>query len=303
MSQLKALVTHEKRKHRKKKAHFSGFVLGIIICAVGLFVIARERAEAPITESVQTPRTETAIEKPSVSEESYDVIKNRLVGQFGQATPTGWSEKAPGVKTQFTANSKTIALTFDACGGEYDKALIEYLEKENIPATLFVTGLWIDRHPEDFIELSKKPLFEIENHGLNHKPCSISGNSAYDIAGTKNVGEAADEIELNAQKINSLIGRKPKFYRSGTAYTDEICPQIAAALNEKVVSYTVVGDAGGTLTAEQVKITLLSAKSGDIVLMHMNKPGSGTLPGIMAAIPELKAKGYTFAKLESIELK
>ena len=93
----------------------------------------------------------------------------------------------------------------------------------------------MDANPEIFKTLARNPLFEIENHGLNHKTCSAIGRSVYGIKRTKSVGEIYDEIELNALKILNLTGRKPKYYRPGAAYCDEICVEIANALGYEVV--------------------------------------------------------------------
>src|SRR5690625_2929022 len=63
--------------------------------------------------------------------------------------PVEWGEHVSGVKTRIKTDKKKFALTFDACGGDhgngYDEELIEFLKKEQIPATLFVNERWIDR--------------------------------------------------------------------------------------------------------------------------------------------------------------
>jgi peptidoglycan/xylan/chitin deacetylase (PgdA/CDA1 family) len=70
-------------------------------------------------------------------------------------------ERVKRVKTKLNTDQKLIALTFDACGGPrgkgYDAKLIKYLKREKIPATLFISGKWIDANPEIFGELTKEP--------------------------------------------------------------------------------------------------------------------------------------------------
>jgi peptidoglycan/xylan/chitin deacetylase (PgdA/CDA1 family) len=181
--------------------------------------------------------------------------------------------------------------------------LIQYLETEKISATLFISGRWMDANPEIFKKLSKNPLFEIQNHGLNHKPSSAIGRSVYGIEGTKSVGEIYDEIELNALKILNLSGRKPKYYRPGTAYCDEICVEIANALEYEVVNFSARGDAGATYSKKQVKEALSKALPSSIILLHMNHPESETAEGVIAAIPELKRRGFRFVKLSEFGLR
>jgi peptidoglycan/xylan/chitin deacetylase (PgdA/CDA1 family) len=200
-----------------------------------------------------------------------------------------------------------IALTFDACGGPrgsgYDRRLVEYLKTEKIPATLFISGKWIDGNLDIFLELARNPLFEIENHGLNHKPCSVNGRLAYGIKGTKSIDEVVTEIEQNSRKIDGLTGRKSKCYRPGASTCDEICVEIAGLLGYEVVSFSVLGDAGATYSKRQVKEALLKASPSSIVLMHMNHPEGETAEGVMEAIPELRKKGLTFVKLSECDLR
>jgi peptidoglycan/xylan/chitin deacetylase (PgdA/CDA1 family) len=234
-------------------------------------------------------------------------IRDKIISEYTPKVPKEWGEKVKGVKTKLDTDQKVIALTFDACGGpkggRYDARLMKYLDGEKIPATLFVSGKWIDANLEVFKDLSKNPLFDIGNHGLSHRPCSTTGRSAYGIEGTKNVEEIFDEIELNALKIEAFIGRKPKYYRPGTAYSDEICVEIAGALGYEVVTFSLLGDGGATFRSSQVKETLLNAPPSSIILLHMNRPESGTAEGVIQAIPELKKRGFSFVKLSDHNLK
>jgi peptidoglycan/xylan/chitin deacetylase (PgdA/CDA1 family) len=202
---------------------------------------------------------------------------------------------------------KVIALTLDACGSArgkgVDTRLMDFLEQERIPATLFINALWIDANPDLFRRLAANPLFEIGNHGLRHKPASVSGRSVYGIEGTKDAGELVEEIELNARKIEALSGTRPRLYRSGTAYYDEVAVEISQTLGHEVAGFSVLGDAGATYSAAQVRAALLGATPGDVVLSHMNHPESGTAAGIIAAVPELRRRGFIFVRMSDYPLK
>ncbi|MEZ4311381.1 MAG: polysaccharide deacetylase family protein [Polyangiaceae bacterium] len=199
------------------------------------------------------------------------------------------------------ATEPTIALTFDACGGPggdgYDGALIEYLRRERVPATLFVTSKWIAARRAAAELLASESLFEIENHGSAHRPCSVTGRSAYDIRGTRNLSDAIDEIQRGALSIRALTGRSPRFYRPGTAFFDDVCLDAAAGLGQRAAGFAVNGDGGTGFSRAQVKAALVKAKDGSIVLLHMNHPTSGTARGVMDAVPILRARGVKFVRL------
>jgi peptidoglycan/xylan/chitin deacetylase (PgdA/CDA1 family) len=236
----------------------------------------------------------------------YAPLKEGLIARFGALTPREWGERVTGVKSRIAGSAGVVALTLDACGSPrgmgLDRRLMEFLEREKIPATLFINGRWIEPNRADFDRLAKSPLFEIANHGHRHRPASATGRAAYGIAGTASVAELVDEIELNARTITELTGRRPRFYRSGTAYYDEVAVQVAAALGHQVAGFSLLGDAGATFTREQVRSALLGARGGDIVILHMNRPESGTAAGVMDAIPELKRRGLRFVRLSEMEL-
>lgn len=225
---------------------------------------------------------------------------------FYDQTPKEWGEQVTGVKTRFITDKKEMALTFDACGGVgsdgYDAELIEFLRQEEIPATLFISDLWIKANKDLFLELSDDPLFQIENHGTRHKPLSVNGGEAWGIAATNSPDEVFTEIMTNHNTVNELTGREMTLFRSGTAFYDEIAVEIAEALGYQVVNFNILGDAGATFTSEQVEQSLLSATPGSIALLHMNQPSSGTAAGVQAAIPQLIEQGFQFVLLNGREL-
>ncbi|MDP3302431.1 MAG: polysaccharide deacetylase family protein [Sulfuricurvum sp.] len=225
---------------------------------------------------------------------------------YGQTPPQQWGENVTGVTTKFHPTKKEIALTFDACGGsarssQYDEALIEFLTANRIPATLFINARWIDANPDIFMQLARNPLFEIANHGTAHKPLSVEGKSVYGIHGTASSDEVIAEIQGNNQKIEKLTGKRPLFFRAGTAYYDEQAVAVAHSLGMEIGGFSVLGDAGATFSAPRVAQQLTSAKSGDIVLLHMNHPEGGTRDGVIEGVKALLQEGYSFVKLSDVK--
>ena len=69
-------------------------------------------------------------------------------------------------------SSKKIALTFDACPtgkpDEYDEKVIDVLLREQVPATLFMSGRWVEKNMEKAKFLASQPQFEIAAHSYYH---------------------------------------------------------------------------------------------------------------------------------------
>ena len=245
-------------------------------------------------------------EQPSSSKKEYEIFRKNIAVEFENQTPKQWGENVKGVKTKLFTNEKVIALTMDACGSPlgmgYDEKLINFLEQENIPATLFINARWINKNLSTLKKLSLNPLFEIANHGLEHKPASVNGKSIYGLNGTNSVEGLVDEIELNARKIESITHKRPKYFRSGTAYYDEVAVRVANKLNHQVVGFSILGDAGATYSTKKVKEAFLKAKKGEIAIIHMNHPESQTAIGTIEAIKELKKEGFRFVRLSDYKL-
>ena len=231
------------------------------------------------------------------------IPENRVSASM--STSPYWGEILPGVKTRLATTQKMMALTFDACGSAndgVDERIISTLNRYQIPATFFISGRWMARHPVAFMQLARNPLFEIENHGLNHQPASTHGYSAYGIAGTPNATALYNEVEANAQRIAQVTGRRPTLYRSGTAFYDAEAITHLQGWGYQPVGFSILGDAGASYTRHQVKEALLRARPGDIAIMHANHPEKDAGQGLAEALPILLQQGWRFTQLQHAPL-
>jgi peptidoglycan/xylan/chitin deacetylase (PgdA/CDA1 family) len=224
-----------------------------------------------------------------------------VAARYAGRKPTTWGMDVQGVDATIPgAGGRTLALTFDACGGaggsRIDTGLIDVLRRNQVPATLFLNQRWVRSNQAYAEQLVADPLFRIGNHGTRHLPLSVSGRSAYGIIGTRSAQEVVDEVWGNHEYLRSLTGQAPTWFRCGTAHYDEVAVAIVRDLGYRVAGFASNGDSGATFTAAQVTSALTHAGSG-IVIMHMNQPGRGTMPGVAAALPTLKAGGTTFVHL------
>jgi peptidoglycan/xylan/chitin deacetylase (PgdA/CDA1 family) len=239
---------------------------------------------------------------------SYVNLKSKVVANFIHSRPGHWGEFVKGVDEDLKTRQKFIAFTFDACGGPkrngYDAELIGFLQREKIPATLFITGKWIDANFKTFMSLSKDTLFEIENHGFNHQPCALDGESEYGIHGTANAAQAFDEIEANAEKIEALTHHRPRYYRSATAFIDEAGARLAAKLGITAISFQVLSGDAVPYTPDSIieENVIKNVRPGAIVIMHFNHPEWYTCEAMKKIIPKLRKEGYHFVKIDKFQL-
>ena len=221
---------------------------------------------------------------------------------YRDRVPSAWVEAIPGVVRRVPVKEKIVFLTFDACGGARgsgaDTRIIALLRREKVPATLFINSRWIDANPKLFADLARDPLFSIQNHGYTHHPLSVTGRSVYGIAGTATPREVYEEIMGCDAKIAALTGKHPRFFRSGTAYYDDVAVRIASDLGYTIAGFDVLGDAGATYSAEKIEAAAQAIRPGSIVIYHMNQPKKATFAGLCRVIPKLKKQGWRFAKLK-----
>lgn len=227
------------------------------------------------------------------------VDRAALVARYAGVAPTSWGLQADGIVQALGTRDPVVALTFDACGGPsptssgcgFDRDLVELLRRLRVKATFFLNSRWIDANPRIADELVADPLFEIGNHGTRHMPLSVTGRSAYGEPGTSSPAEVYDEVAGNHAKLTALLGRPPRFFRSGTAHCDDVAVRICRELGEQVVNFSVNGDAGTTFTPAQVAAALRTVRGGDIVISHVNRPEHASAEGYAAGLPGLLARG------------
>lgn len=230
-----------------------------------------------------------------------------LIKKYKDIDSNNWGDKIDGIAYKLDTDEKVVALTFDACGGSelangYDREIIDYLREKQIPALLFVTKPWIEANMEAFNELTKDPLFEIGNHGSEHRPLSVKPRNVYGIDSTSSIRECIEEIMISAEYIESKTNKMPKYFRSGTAYADNVSLEILNDLGMKFIGYDIAGDAGATFNSAEILTEFQRVRPGSIILMHLNRPDGDSFEGLVKGIEYLESIGYKFAKISDYKL-
>lgn len=199
------------------------------------------------------------------------------------------------VITRLPTSDKFIALTFDACEGKgkpayLDQGVVDVLEREQVPFTIFATGLFAQRNEQALRRLASQPQVEIENHSFSH-PQHMERLDAAAVA-----AQVSDADRI----IAGITGKSPSFFRFPAGNYDARALKIVEDSGHRVVHWRFAsGDPAKGLTPRHLTDWVLSqARPGDVLIFHIN----GRAPATSVALPDilagLRAKGYRFVRLD-----
>ncbi|MGC4044273.1 MAG: polysaccharide deacetylase family protein [Armatimonas sp.] len=179
-----------------------------------------------------------------------------------------------------------VALTFDACWKtsprSFDRKIFQILQQKKAPATIFLGGYWMERFPRETQELAASPLLEFGNHTYLHvHPCSVSGP----------VLEA--ELQRTEAVFYRLTSRQmAPFYRPPFGEYDDTTVATVAHCGFKTVHWSIeTADPSPDQTAPVIlKESLMQARAGGIVVMHINGMGHHTAEALPTLIDRLRER-------------
>ena len=200
-----------------------------------------------------------------------------------------------------SGQSPRVALTFDACSGATDRRILDVLMAEQIPATLFVTGRWLNKNAETIALLKSRPdLFAIENHGLNHIPAVDRPGTVYGIETAGSPQAVAKEVQGGETWIAKAGFEPARWFRGATARYSTSAIAAIEAMGYRIAGYSLNGDQGATASTKAAATRMTGARDGDVVIAHINHPEKPAGAGIAEGLLALKRKGVTFVKLNEV---
>ena len=290
----------------------SGFaVLGVgaaVVAAVAVVVLAEDPQSAvplaatpSVTAPVPTPTT-SASPTPSPSPSTATP---------SPATPT---PVAATVLTNGSRDEMKVALTFDADLSEaslarvqdgryppqYNEPVIDFLDANDVPATIFVTGMWAQTYPEAMTRFAADPLFEVGNHSWDHLAWTDDCYGLPQVTGTAaKQAQVADTNEV----IRSFTGEFPQYFRfPGLCHADADVEIAAAAGTYTVDTDLGTSDAFAKRADPVVSDVLAQVQPGSILLFHLN--GAPNAPAtseiVEQLVPTLQEAGYTIVPLAEL---
>lgn len=184
-----------------------------------------------------------------------------------------------------------FALIFNI-GVGYDPAsgILDTLERERVPAPMFVMGWWAAEHPAILDRMVEEGSL-IGGHG--NSPRELTGLADSDVA---------DDLAHAAAAIEHTTGKPPApLFAPYAAASDERARAIVADAGYLSVVWEVpAADYGGATTeAAAYDWVMNEIYDGAIVELHLDGPASADSTGraLPRIIRELRAQGYCFVTI------
>jgi peptidoglycan/xylan/chitin deacetylase (PgdA/CDA1 family) len=208
-------------------------------------------------------------------------------------------------------NRLEIALTFDGCmspamerrkkqgASFYDPRIIQILKQTHTQATIFLSGLWLQNHPQQSQALIQDPLFELGNHGQAHRAFT---SRCFGLPAVR-PGDEQSEIAPAQDLFRHLLHLTPRWFRFPGGCADQADLFAIHQAGLVPIGWDVYGQDGKQPSSARIERNVLSrVRGGSIVLLHLiggeNAPQTAAaLPGILQG---LRRAGYLPVKLSEL---
>lgn len=205
------------------------------------------------------------------------------------------SDNLPNTSTASIA--KKIALTFDdGPNPPYTEQMLAILKEKQVPATFFVCGANVERHP-DLVKAIHAHGHLIGNHTFFHHPL------------TTRLGLTFHEIMRTQSLIDRLVTQSLRLFRPPWGIAPFWLKRQLRTVGFTIVLYDIVGyDWEKQAAATAIKDNVVRrAKSEGIILLHDGKKTqkdadrSQTILALPQIIDVLRSQGFQFVPIPSIK--
>ena len=231
-------------------------------------------------------------------------VETRTGKVSGKTVSETVKEGSDNVYLKYNANTngeKVIALTFDDGPWPTTSELLDVLKENDAVATFFTIGEQIS-DKTDYVETIQRMAAEghqIGTHSYDH--AATGGGNGVDMT-RQSPEKQIEEVQMGQQAIADATGKEAsKVFRSpGGNFHDEIIWNLQPYITSEI-GWNVDTEDWRRPGADAIAERLLSAKPGDVVLMH---DGGGdrsqTIEALKIALPQLRAEGYKFVTIDQL---
>ncbi|MEV4539720.1 polysaccharide deacetylase family protein [Asanoa sp. NPDC049518] len=176
--------------------------------------------------------------------------------------------------------------------------ILDRLELERVPATFFLTGMWVERYPQVTRRIARNERFELANHTYAHE------SFVDDCYGLPRIAPAkmASDVDKTFDIIGRYGGRQTRFFRFPGLCHDRAALDALAPLGVTVVDGDVVsGDPFAKRWQPIVKAVLTNVRPGSVIILHVTEANAAmtddALPHILAGLRERGLQPATLSEV------
>lgn len=262
---------------------------GVILAAASFSVLSRgPQSAVPLAiEAEPTAVAETPSSPPPAPPEPPPVVPEVI---------NNGPREAPKVALTFDTSYDSTTAAAVATGylpRQFDPQVLDVLANQQAPATVFVTGLWAQDHPDAMARMVEAgDAIEIGNHSWSHNAWTTD---CYGLPYVGDLNQQRAEIEVAAAKIGEFTGAPPRLFRFPGLCSSPEGVVLAAELGEQPIGVDVqYNDAFVTDPRAGAEAILSQVGPGAIVGLHLN--GAPNAPATAAMVellvPALRERGY-----------
>lgn len=187
-------------------------------------------------------------------------------------------------------DKKQVALSFDAAWGNEDlRRILKVLEENDVKATFFMTGGWVESYPED-VKAIYEAGHDLGNHSENHKQMSTISKE-----------ECKQELQKPHDKVKDLTGVEMKLFRPPYGDYNDTLIKTAEEMGYYCIQWDVDSLDWKDYGVEAIIQTVCEHKhlgNGSIILMHNG--AKYTADALDTVIKSLKSEGYELVPISEL---
>ena len=197
---------------------------------------------------------------------------------------------APRLTWHGSRTERVVALTFDdGWNARTLRQIYRVLVREHVPATFFVTGIYVQRAPGLWRQIAASG-FPLANHSYLHRD-----------ARRLTARQMADDLARTRVAVEAVTGRPMlPYFRPPYGYRNRVTDRSAAAAGfPQVVMWDVTAaDTARHPTVASVVRSATAGRPGSIILLHAGpRVTPRALPAIIASY---RARGFRFVTLPEL---
>ena len=207
-----------------------------------------------------------------------------------------WSQLFGSYPYKSSTDEKLVALTFDDGPNEpHTSELLAVLKKEKVPATFFLVGACLRRHPSLARSLVQAG-HSIGNHSETHRFNTYFKPGAFER-----------ELRATQKLIQEQTGLTPALVRTPWLWRQPLLLRSIRALGLHPVAgvFCHPKEVFGASADEIAKRAFSKTRPGTILIFHDGKEGTGgdrsqTIEAVALLIPLLRKAGYRFTTADQL---